>query len=143
MVNSVVQDQDQSQGDVKCPKCGINSVDDVVVLDAALTGNTDAVVVSPEQGGHRYENRDSPHGGYHQPSPSCRSFPGVFDSVRDGPVPVQCNDTQMKDGARATGHVDAEPDLTDEVPQGPFIYHYVSDAQGHDEDSHEEICHSQ
>lgn len=114
----------------------------MIMLNATLAGDTDTVVISPKQRGHRYENGDSPHSDYHQPSPFRRSFPGVFNSICDCPVPVQSNDAQMKDWTRATGHVDAKPDLTDEVSQSPFIYHYVSDAQGHDKNSNEEISHS-
>lgn len=142
VVDPVVQNQDQSQRYIKCPECGVNSVDDVIMLNAALAGNIDAVVISPKQRGHGYENGDSPHGDDHQPSPFGRPFPGIFDGICDCPVPVQSNDTQVKNRTRAAGHVDAKPDLTDEVSQSPFVYHYVSDTQGHDKDSNKEIRHS-
>lgn len=50
MVNPVIQNQYQSQGNVECPERGVDGVDDVVVLDGALTrGWAELAVAPPEQ----------------------------------------------------------------------------------------------
>lgn len=89
MVNPVIQNKYQSQGDIKCPKCGVNGVDDMVVLDGALTRRwAELAVAPPEQRGHGDEDGDGPDGEDHQPSPLGGPLPGIFNSVGDGPVPV-------------------------------------------------------
>lgn len=144
MVDAVIENQYQSQGNVKCPKCGVNGVDDVVVLDGALTvGWAEAAVAPPEQRGHGDEDGDGPDGEDHQRSPLGCPLPGIFDGVGDGPVPVQGNHTEMEDGAGAAGHVHTQPHLTDEVPKLPAVHDNVHDAQGHDEHCHQQVCHSQ
>lgn len=117
MVNPVIENQYQSQGDIKCPKSGVNGVDDMVVLDGTLTRErAELAVAPPEQRGHRDEDGDSPHCEDHQSCPLDGPLPGVLNSIGDGPVPVQGNHTEMEDGAGAAGHVHAQPHLANEVP---------------------------
>ena len=144
MVNPVIENQYQSQGNVECPKCGVDGVDDVVVPDGALTGGrAESAVAPPEQRGHGDEDGDGPDCEDHQPGPLGGPLPGVLDSIGDGPVPVQGDHTEMKDGAGAAGHIHTQPHLADEVPQLPAVHDNVHDAQGHDKHSHQEIRHGQ
>lgn len=117
MVNPVIENQYQSQGDIKCPKCGVNGVDDVVMLNGALTGGrAELAVTPPEQRGHGDEDGDGPDGEDHQSSSLGGPLPGILNGIGDGPVPVQGNHAEMQDGAGAAGHVHTQPHLADEVP---------------------------
>lgn len=117
MVNPVIENQYQSQGDIKCPKSGVNGVDDMVMLDGTLTrGWAGLPVAPPEERGHGDEDGDSPDREDHQSCPLDSPLPGILNSIGDGPVPVQGNHTEMEDGASAAGHVHTQPHLTDEVP---------------------------
>lgn len=58
------------------------------------------------------------------------SLAGVLLGVGDGPVAVQCDGTQMQDGAGAAGHVHAQPCLTDDTSQQPLLCGDVEDAMG-------------
>lgn len=106
MVNPVIENQYQSQRYIKCPKSRVNGVDDMVMLDGALArGRAELAVAPPEQRGHGDKDGDGPDGEDHQSSPLRSPLSGIFNSIGDGPVPVQGNHTEMEDGAGAAGHV--------------------------------------
>lgn len=52
MINPVVYNQYERQGDVECPKCGVDGVDNMGVLNLTLGGIAVARMVSPKQGWH-------------------------------------------------------------------------------------------
>lgn len=116
----------------------------MVMLDGTLAGGwAELTVAPPEQRGHGDEDGDSPHSEDHQASPFGCPLPGIFNSIGDGPVPVQRDHTEMQDGTGAAGHIHTQPHFTNEVAQPPAVHDNVHDAQRHDEHCHQEVSHCQ
>lgn len=63
----------------------------------------------------------------------CPAFT-ILQGIRDGPVPVQSNDTEMQDGGRAACDVRRQPDVTQELAKAPGLGDGIWDADGHDQD---------
>lgn len=49
----------------------------------------------------------------------------------------------MQDGARAAGDVHTEPDAAHHLAHDPSLLHNVDNAEGHDQDGHKQVRHSQ
>lgn len=143
MVDSVIENQYEGQRDIKGPKRRVNGVDDVVVLNLTLAGIGVGAVVSPKQRRHGDARGYCPHCANHNSSSLGRPLPGVLDRICNRPVSIQRDDAKVKDRARATGHVYAQPYLAQEVSQSPPFHHDVCDTQGHDQNGDKQVCNSQ
>ena len=144
VVDPVIENQYQGQGDVEGPQRGVDGVEDAVVPDGALARRgAGPAAAPPEQRGHGDGDGDGPDREDHDARPPGGPLPGVLDGVGDGPVPVQGDHAEVQDGAGAAGHVHTQPHLADEVPQPPAVHGDVHDAQGHDEHGHQEVRHGE
>lgn len=86
---------------------------------------------------------DDPHGGNHGSRPArCAAFT-ILQGIRDGPVSVQSDDTEMQDGGRAARDVGRQPDVTQDLAKAPGAGGGVGDADGHDQDGDQEVSHGQ
>lgn len=90
--------------------------------------------LSPEEWRDGDADGDDPHSGNHGSCPArCAAFT-ILQGIRDGPVPVQSNDTEMQDGGRAACDVRRQPDVTQDLAKAPGAGGGVGDADGHDQD---------
>ena len=61
----------------------------------------------------------------------------------DGPVAVQTEDEQVEDGGSGGGVVDADPELADDHPKEPLLGEDVDGADGHDNQTHDQVSNGQ
>lgn len=139
----VVQDEDEGHWDVEGPKGGVDGVAYVVVLDDALAGHGGFVTMPPEERRQRDEHRDNPHHGHHDGGSPSGPLASVLDGLGDGPEAIQRNHAQVEDGGGATGHVHAQPYLTDRLAQCPRLHGDVHYTDRHHQDGHQEVGYGQ
>lgn len=137
-----VEDNKQQGGDVKSPKGGVDGVENVIRVDAAA-GQLLRFHLPPEERRQRDGDCDDPGCGHHPGCASRRALFGVFHRVRDGPVPIQSDYAQVKDGRGATRYVRGEPDVAHYLPQRPSVDDRVQDADGHHQNRYQQVCDGQ
>lgn len=135
-VNPPVEDDQQQGGDVESSEGGVDGVKNVVRVDAAA-GQLLRLHLPPEKRRQGDGDRDHPRRGHHARRARRRALFGVLHRVRDGPVPIQCDDAQVEDRCGAASDVGGQPDVADDLPQRPGVDDRVEDADGHHQDGHQ------
>lgn len=133
-VDAAVEDDEQQRRDVEGPAGGVDGVGDLRRVHQAVRHLFVSFGLPPEEWRDGDADGDDPDGGDHGGRPAgCAAFT-VLQGIRDGPVPVQSNDTEMQDGGRAARDVGRQPDVTQDLAKTPGASGGVGDADGHDQD---------
>ena len=133
-----VEYNEQHGGDVESPEGGVDGVEYMIRVDAAA-GQLLRLHLPPEERRQGDGDGDDPGYGHHPGRASRRALFGVLHRVRDGPVPIQCDNAQVEDGRRATRYVRGKPDVAHDLPQRPGVDDRVQDADGHHQDGHQQV----
>lgn len=139
-VDAAVEGDEEQGGEVEGAHRGVDRVEDVVGVHHALALGFG---LAPEEGWQRNGDGEHPHQHDHDRRPPGSPFGRVLHRVRDGPVAVQGDDTEVQDGGRATGDVRREPEVADHLAQGPAAGDRVQGADGHHQDGDEQVRHRQ
>lgn len=142
-VDTAVEDDEQHGRDVEGPTGGVDGVGDLRRVHQAVRHLFVSFGLPPKEGWDGDADRDGPdhgdHGGRVAHSPAFT----VLQRIRDGPVPVQSNDTEVQDGGRAACDVRRQPDVAQELAEAPGVGGGVGDADGHDQDRNQQVRHRQ
>lgn len=138
-VDAAVEGDEEQGGEVERAHRGVDSVEDVVGVHHAVRHLLLGFGLTPEEGWQRDGDRENPHQHDHDCRPLRSPFRRVVHGVRDGPVAVQGDDTEVQDGSSATGDVRREPEVADDLSQGPAAGDCIHGADGHHQDGYQEV----
>lgn len=89
------------------------------------------------------EPAENPNGSDHDDDPLGCSFAQVLYGVRDGPVPVQADETKVHDAGCAEEDVHGGMDVAPPLTENPVTHHLFGQWEGHDDEAEEAVGHGQ
>lgn len=137
-VDAAIEGDEEQGGEVESAHRGVDCVQDVVGVHHAVRHRL-SFGLPPEEGRQRDADGEDPHQRDHDRGPLGSPFRRVLHGVRNGPVAVQGDDTEVQDGGCATGDVRRQPEVADHLAQRPAAGDRVHGTDGHHQDGHEQV----